>query len=281
MHERAALHSGEDGTVERGGVFLAAEDEACARPRECLVGRRRDEVGVLDRVRVQPRGDKPGEVRHVAHQQRADLVGDPPELQRFDGPRVGRPAADDQPRPVLLRQREHLVVVDDVRLAGDAVVDDGVEPAGEVDLQPVREMAAVVEPKREDRVARLQHGEVDGHVRLRAGVRLNVRVLGPEELLRAVDRELLDLVDDLAASVVAAPGYPSAYLFVGTLPTASSTAGQVKFSDAISSIWPRCRSSSLPEQRRDLGVAVGEPGTAQRGERLGGDGHRRTPGIAV
>ena len=55
----------------------------------------------------------------------------------------------------------------------------------------------------EDRVARLQQREVRGHVRLRAGVRLNVRVLGAEQLLRAVDRELLDLVDDLAAAVVA------------------------------------------------------------------------------
>ena len=61
----------------------------------------------------------------------------------------------------------------------------------------------MVEPEREDRVARLQHGEVDGHVRLGAGVRLDVRVLGAEERLRAVDRELLDLVDDLAAAVVA------------------------------------------------------------------------------
>jgi hypothetical protein len=37
-------------------------------------------------------------------------------------------------------------------------------------------------------------------------VRLHVRVLGAEELLRAVDRELLDLVDDLAAAVVALAG---------------------------------------------------------------------------
>ena len=59
------------------------------------------------------------------------------------------------------------------------------------------------ELEREDRVARLQRGHVDGHVRLRARVRLDVRVLGAEELLRAVDRELLDLVDDLAAAVVA------------------------------------------------------------------------------
>jgi hypothetical protein len=37
-------------------------------------------------------------------------------------------------------------------------------------------------------------------------LRLDVRVLGAEELLRAGDRELLDLVDHLAAAVVALVG---------------------------------------------------------------------------
>src|SRR5205085_10220034 len=78
-----------------------------------------------------------------------------------------------------------------------------VEAAGEVDPEPVRQVPAVRELEREDRVARLQRREVDGHVGDGAGVRLHVRVLGAEELLRPVDRELLDLVDDLAAAVVA------------------------------------------------------------------------------
>ena len=104
---------------------------------------------------------------------------------------------------MLPGERAHLVLVDEARLARDAVVDDRVEPAGEVDLQPVGQVAAVVEPEREDRVARLEQPEVDGHVRLGAGMRLDVGVLGAEQRLRAVDRELLDLVDDLAAAVVA------------------------------------------------------------------------------
>src|SRR5207302_9499667 len=49
----------------------------------------------------------------------------------------------------------------------------------------------------------LENRGVGGHVRLRARVRLDVRVHGAEERLRAVDRGLLDLVDDLAAAVVA------------------------------------------------------------------------------
>src|SRR5437773_2513363 len=61
-------------------------------------------------------------------------------------------------------------------------------------------MPAVRELEREDRVARLQSRHVDGHVRLRARMRLHVRVLGTEELLSPVDRKLLDLVDHLSAS---------------------------------------------------------------------------------
>ena len=51
-----------------------------------------------------------------------------------------------------------------------------------------------------------QQRVVDGRVGLGARVRLDVGVLGPEQLLGAVDRQLLGDVDVLAAAVVAAPG---------------------------------------------------------------------------
>ena len=60
----------------------------------------------------------------------------------------------------------------------------------------------------EDRVARLEQRHVDGVVRLCAGVRLHVRVLGAEERLGAIDRELLRDVDPLAAAVVALARQP-------------------------------------------------------------------------
>ena len=55
-----------------------------------------------------------------------------------------------------------------------------------------------------DLLARREHGHEGGEVGLGPGVRLHVGVLRAEELLQAVDGELLDLVDDLAAAVVAA-----------------------------------------------------------------------------
>ena len=210
---------------------------------------------------------------HVAEEQGADLVGDRPELVRLDRARVRRAAADDQLRPVLLREPQHLVVVDDVRLARDAVVDDRVEPAGEVDLEPVRQVAAVRELEREDRVARLERGHVDGHVRLRARVRLHVRVLGAEQLLRAVDRGLLDLVDDLAAAVVAPAG-----IALGVLVRRHRAdrlehgrPGEVLGRDQLD--LPALALELAPEQLRDLRVDLRQPGGLQVLDRFLRDGH--------
>ena len=67
----------------------------------------------------------------------------------------------------------------------------------------VRQVAAVRQVHAEHGVARLEQRQVDRHVRLRAGVRLHVGVVGAEQRLRARDRRALDDVDELAAAVVA------------------------------------------------------------------------------
>ena len=145
-------------------------------------------------------------MRHVDHQLRAHLVGDAAELGEVEVARIRRPAGDDQLRPVLLREPLDLLHVDAVVLAAHLVADDVVELARHVQLHPVREVAAVGELHAEDRVAGLEQRHVDGVVGLRARVRLDVRVLGAEQLLGAVDRELLGDVDPLAAAVVALAG---------------------------------------------------------------------------
>ena len=64
----------------------------------------------------------------------------------------------------------------------------------------------MVEAEAEDGIAGLEQRVVGGLVRRPTSVRLDVRMVGPEQLLGAVDRQLLDLVDELAAAVVPAPG---------------------------------------------------------------------------
>ena len=121
----------------------------------------------------------------------------------------------------------------------------------------------MVEAERENRVARLQRAEVDGHVRLRARVRLDVGVLGPEERLRAVDRELLDLVDDLAAAVVALAGIP-----LGVLVRRHRADGLEHRRPGEVLRCDQLDLAALPlelvaEQRRDVGIDLGKPGGAQ------------------
>ena len=101
VHERPALHAGEDGRVDLVGPLLLAEDEAAARPAQRLVRGAGHEVGVRHRVGVELRRDQPGDVGHVDHEQRPDLLADLGELGEVEHPRVGAGPGDDQLRLVL------------------------------------------------------------------------------------------------------------------------------------------------------------------------------------
>ena len=152
---------------------------------------------------MQTRGDQAGDVRHVHHHGRPDVPRDLGEAVEVERAGVGARADDDDLRPMLLRQPRHLVEVDGLIALAEPVRDDLEQLAGEVHRRAVGEVAAEVEAHGEQRVARLRQREVGRHVGLRPGVRLDVGVLGAEELLRPIDGELLDLVHDLAAAVVA------------------------------------------------------------------------------
>ena len=64
-------------------------------------------------------------------------------------------------------------------------------------------MAAVAQIHGEHFVAGFQYGEIDGHVRLAAGMWLDVRVFRAEKFFRAVNRQLLDGVHVFAAAIPA------------------------------------------------------------------------------
>ncbi len=126
---------------------------------------------------------------------------------------IGAGARGDHLWPKLTGLAGERVVVDPLVFLAHAVVRDLEEFAREVCLVAVREMAAMREVHRQDPVAGLQHGEIDRHVGLRAGVRLHVDVLGAEKLLGAVDGQLLDDVDVLTAAIPA-PAWIALGVFV-------------------------------------------------------------------
>ena len=177
------------------------------------MGRGGHDVSVWNRGRIVARGDEAGKVRHVHQQDRAGLGGNPRECGEIDRAGIRTVAGDDHFWPVLEREGAHLGVVDQPVVA-QAVVDRAVENPRKVHRRTVRQVSALGEIESEDGVTGLEEREVDGGIRLRPGVRLHVGVLGSEELLRAVDRELLHLVHHFTPAVVPLAGQSFGVLVV-------------------------------------------------------------------
>ena len=148
-------------------------------------------------------GDEAGEVRHVDHEIGADAVGDLAEALEVPEARIGRAAGDDQLRLHLLHAPRDLIHVDQLVVLAHGVV-LGLEPlAGDVDRRAVRQVTAGGEIEAHEGVAGLQQRQEHRLVHLAAGVRLHVGEVAAEQLLRALDRQRLGDVDELAAAVVA------------------------------------------------------------------------------
>ncbi len=206
VHQRTALHAGKDRPVEILCVLLAAQDQPASRPAQRLVRGCRDEIGMGHRAGMHARGDQSGDVRHVGENRRADSVGRDANAREIDHARIRAGADDDHLRTMLVGQPIDLVVVDLLVRLPDAVRNDRVQLPREIERMAVRQMAAVRQVHPEHRVARFQQRQVDRHVGLRAGVRLDVGVIGAKQCRRARNRRPFDDVDELAASVVALAG---------------------------------------------------------------------------
>ena len=125
------------------------------------------------------------------------------ETGEIDDPRIGAAAGDDHLGLVLVRQARDFVVIDAFIFFAHAVGDDLVELARKIERMAVRQVAAVRQVHAEDGVARVENAEVGALIRLRTGVRLHVGILGSEQFLGAVARQVLDPVREFAAAVIA------------------------------------------------------------------------------
>ena len=179
------------------------------------------------------------------------IISDPVSRATFadsfevDRARIGAGADDDQLRFALTRQPLQFFIVDGFSILAHAVWHDVVVLAGEVQRMAVREMSAVGKVHPHDGVSRFQHREVDRHVGLASGVRLDVDMFGAEQLFRALDGETFDDVHELAAAVVTPSGIAFGILVREDRTVASRTALEVKFSDAIISRPVDCRRFSF------------------------------------
>ena len=186
--------------------FRLGKNHSRTRTAQSLVRGRSDDVRMRHRRRMRAASNQPGEVRHVDEVERADFIGDLAHARKIDDARISAAAADDQLRMFSLRDLFQIVVVDGLGFFGDAVRNDLVRLAGKIQGMPVRQMTAMRQIQAENGVARLQDRGIRFHVGLRSGMRLHVGVFGAEQLLRAVARQVLDNVGELAAAVIAFAG---------------------------------------------------------------------------
>ena len=175
------------------------------RAAQRLVRGRGDEVCMRNRVGVGAASDQARVVGDVDHEQRAVFTGDAAHALEVDVQRVGRGAGHDQLGLVFLGQLFDLVVVQDFVVV-QAIRDEVVQLARGVDRRAVRQVAAFGQAHAQHGVARLEHGHVHALVGLRARVGLHIGGFGAEDLLQAIDGQLLDHVHVFAAAVVALAG---------------------------------------------------------------------------
>ncbi len=204
MLERAALGAWEHCRVE----FLldvgvgTGQDQAATWTAQGLVGGGGDHVCERHRVRVHASGNQASNVGHVDEQVGTDLVGDGAEAREVENLRVGREAGYDHFRLVFNSQALDFVVVDQA-IAVDAVLHGVVQLARRADAGAVGQVTAVGQAHAQDGVTGRQQGQVDRSVGLGTGMRLDVGVIGAEQLFGAIDSQLLDHVDVFTAAVVA------------------------------------------------------------------------------
>ena len=173
-----------------------------------------DDVGIFERVVEQSGCDESGRMGHVDHQDGAHLVGDVAHAGIVPFAAIGRAAADDHLRPFAQGGLLHLVVIDASCLLIQVIFACVIENAAGVDGRTVREVPAVAQVQSHELVARVEAGEEDGGIGLCAAVGLHVGIFGAEKAADTLDGEVLALIDDLTAAVVAL-GRVALGIFVG------------------------------------------------------------------
>ena len=175
-------------------------------------------------------GDEPGDVRHVDEEISTDAVSDLTHPREVNDSRIRAGSSGDHLWLRLDGQLGERVVIDPLVGLADPIVDDFVKAAAEICLVAMGEMTAMRKIHREDAVARLQDGKIDGLIRLGAGVRLDIHVLRTgEKLFGSINRQLLDDVDIFTPSVPAPP-WITLGIFVrktGALRLHDSAAGEI------------------------------------------------------
>jgi len=194
VHQRPTLQAREYRAVDPVCIFRLAHDQSAPWASECLVSSRGDELGNGYRIGMQTRRHQSCYMGDVTHQICAYLSGDFGKGVEVDFSGVCGVSGDDQFWLGVKCSLSDLIHIQPLGFRVQAIMDNVVQPARKVRLQPGGQMAPVCQVERQYGIPWLEHGQVNGSVRLTAGMWLDVHVFGAKQLLEPVDGKLLDLV---------------------------------------------------------------------------------------
>ena len=172
------------------------------------MGRGGHELGVRDGGRMNFRGDEPGGMRDIGHEDGTARPRNLFEASKIERPGVGTPTDHNHSRFVLQGQPLHLCEVNLLRLRMHAVVDDAEEATGEVHRAPMGQMPPMRQIKPHDGVPRLEDRKVDRHIGLGTGVGLDIDMRGTEQRLGPLDGQGLSLIHELTAAIISPTRIP-------------------------------------------------------------------------
>ncbi len=151
---------------------------------------------------MQSRGAESRDVRHIHHEDRADFLYNLRHALKVDHAGVRTCARNDKLRLDLAHLRFKRIVIYESVVAY-SVGNEIVDKPRHIYRASVGEMSAVREIHAHHGVSGLEECEVNRKVSLRAGVGLNIGVLGAEQTARALYCNVFDDIDAFASAVVA------------------------------------------------------------------------------
>src|SRR6185436_9246432 len=208
MHKGPTLYTWKNKLVDRFGMLSFAHRDTASWPAKGLVGGRGDKICIGDRIRMEPGGDQSGNVGDIDEQIGADRLGNPLESWEIERPRIGARADDEHTWTAFLRKLLHHIIVDGFSLTLHAVGKYTEQESGKIDLTAVGEVAALGEVHSQDSVSWLQYREIGCHIGLGSCMRLHVYMFRAENLLAALDGEILHGIHMLTPTIVAFPRIP-------------------------------------------------------------------------
>jgi hypothetical protein len=207
---------------------------------------------------VVARGDEARNMGDVGHQIGSHFIGDRSEGRKVDDPGIGGVAADDHLGLTFDRLVADQIKIEAFRFGADAILGD-IEPfARDVDRGTVGQVTAVGEVHAEDRVAGGEQGQEYREVGLGSRVGLDVGMGRAEKFLDPIDGDLLDLIDEFTAAVVALVGQALS-IFVGenrALGCHHRRGGEVFAGDQFEVVLLAIQ--LLADEGRNSGVALGQ-----------------------